>query len=65
VEKTAAVKTFVVRIFVPAQPEPRLTTKLHGLVDEVGTDRSVAFDGGEELLAVLRSAVDRHARMAS
>jgi hypothetical protein len=59
------VKTFVVRIFVPAQPDPQVTTKLHGLVDEVGTDRSVTFDGGEELLAVLRAAVEPRVRKAS
>jgi hypothetical protein len=48
------VLTYVVRIWVPAEPdgeEGRLG--LHGTVEEVGSRRTATFGDGEELLAFL------------
>jgi hypothetical protein len=51
------VKTFVVRLFVPLEPEPRADgASLRGLVEEVGTGGRATFAGGQELLAFLAAA---------
>jgi hypothetical protein len=48
----ASVKTYVIRLFVPAgQDLP--SAVLHGVVEEIAAGRSAAFGGGEELLAFL------------
>ena len=50
-------KTFVVRLFVPVQPEPpEAGSMLRGLVEEIGVDRSASFADGHELLAFLATA---------
>lgn len=37
-----AVKTFVIRVFVPAEPEPG-DSGLHGFVEEIGSGRQSSF----------------------
>jgi hypothetical protein len=51
------VETFVIRVWVPAAPEPQ--APLRGIVEHVGTHWSAAFGDGEELLASLGSWVGR------
>ena len=55
-------ETFVVRVWLPAKApsdaEPELV-RLHGLVEHVGTGRSSAFQGLDELEALLLSTVRR------
>jgi hypothetical protein len=47
-------KTFIVRLFVPAELAPvTRPDRLHGIVQEIGSDSSMSFAGGEELLACL------------
>ena len=47
-------KTFVVRLFVPIEPEPlQAGATLRGLVEEIGADRTANFADGHELLAFL------------
>jgi hypothetical protein len=55
-------KTFVVRLFVPAEPEPSAGSGplLRGLVEEIGSSRSGGFADGEELLAFLATAGSGH-----
>lgn len=51
------VKTFVVRLFVPAEPAPSAgDASFHGLVEEIGSTRSGGFADGEELLAFLATS---------
>jgi hypothetical protein len=53
----ASVKTFVVRLFVPAasnlRPQP-----LQGVVENVADGRSRAFGSGEDLLAFLATTLE-------
>lgn len=50
-------ETFVVRVWVPAEPEPEaVEPALHGLVERVGDGRPRPFADGEALLALLREA---------
>jgi len=54
-------KTFVVRLFVPVEPEPpQAGATLRGLVEEIGIDRSASFADGLELLAFLATAGSGH-----
>jgi len=47
-------KTFVVRLYVPVDPlPPSGTAGLHGVVQEIGSSRTVGFADGTELLAFL------------
>jgi hypothetical protein len=49
------VETFVVRVWVPAEPRDEAPPRvLHRLVERVGGGRSRPFVGGESLLAFLR-----------
>lgn len=61
----ARMETFVVRVWLPAQAssdrEPELV-RLHGLVEHVGTGRSSAFQGLDELEALLLSTARRDRR---
>lgn len=51
------VKTFVVRLYVPFEPEQRTAgVLLRGLVEEVGNGRHAVFSDGSELLAFLADA---------
>lgn len=46
--------TYVVRIWVPAEPEEESVAHgLHGTVEEVGSRRAATFSDGGELLAFL------------
>jgi hypothetical protein len=48
------VKTFVLRLYVPSEPEQRTAAMLlRGLVEEVGSGRHAVFSDGTELLAFL------------
>lgn len=47
-------ETFVVRIFVPATPEPH---PLCGLVERVATSETTRFEHGDQLLALLDGAL--------
>ncbi|HUE95449.1 MAG TPA: hypothetical protein VMN39_02265 [Longimicrobiaceae bacterium] len=48
------VKTFVVRLFVPAEAEAHVAAgQLRGLVEEIGSDRRARFGKTRELLAFL------------
>ena len=50
-------KTFVVRLYVPAEPEPRPSgAKLCGIAEEIATGRRASFAGDRELLAFLADA---------
>ncbi|MBI4172749.1 MAG: hypothetical protein HY511_08300 [Actinobacteria bacterium] len=49
------VKTFVIRLFVPAEQEFR-SDALHGVIEEVAGGRSAVFGDGEELLTFLEQA---------
>jgi hypothetical protein len=51
------VETFVVRVWTPAESEGTGPRGLRGLVERVRAGERRPFDGEEELLAVLRSAV--------
>lgn len=54
-------KTFVVRLFVPVEPEPsEAGPMLRGLVEEIGADRRANFADGHELLAFLATAGSGH-----
>ena len=60
-------ETFVIRVWLPGQSdrEPAVgLTRLHGMVEHVGTGRSSAFTGLDELEALLLSAVQRDRRPA-
>lgn len=46
-------KTFVVRLFVPAQQEAPPGPALHGFVEEVATGRRASFADDRELVAFL------------
>jgi hypothetical protein len=51
-----AVRTFVVRVWVPAEPECGGEEHgLHGVVERVGSERSQSFSGAESLLAFLQA----------
>lgn len=51
-------KTFVVRLYVPAEPKPPDTdSSLRGLVEEVGSGRRASFAAGPELLVFLKDRV--------
>jgi hypothetical protein len=50
------VKTFVVRVWTPAEPAVEEQGALHGLVEHVGSGRSAPFADELELLAFLREA---------
>jgi len=54
-------KTFVVRLFVPVDPEPpQASGTLRGLVEEIGAGRRASFADGHELLAFLAAAGSAH-----
>lgn len=57
-------KTFVVRLFVPAGPvSDQRVEALHGLVEEIGSERRAPFAGGRELLGFI-AATGRDGRAA-
>jgi hypothetical protein len=47
------VKTFVVRVWTPPEPVPDTREPLRGLVEHIGSGRSVPFGNEAELLAFL------------
>jgi hypothetical protein len=51
------VRTFVVRVWTPAEPAVEEQGALRGLVEHVGSGRSAPFADELELLAFLREAV--------
>jgi len=54
-------ETFVLRIWIPVEfKEPEVG--LRGFVEHVGSGRSDPFRGGDELLALVATAVDSRAR---
>jgi hypothetical protein len=50
------VKTFVIRLWIAADPAIEAREPLHGIVEQVGSGRSTSFGSEEELLAFLRAA---------
>lgn len=59
------VKTFVVRLFVPAENgNDPASDALHGIVEDVANGSSVRFASGRELLAFLAAESERPARPA-
>jgi hypothetical protein len=52
-------KTFVLRLWIPAEPEADVDPPvLRGFVDEVATGSTRRFVGGEQLVALLEEAVE-------
>jgi hypothetical protein len=60
------VKTFLVRLFVPADPAlPSDGVRLHGVVEEIGNGRRAHFAGDRELVAFLQEVERLHATTPS
>ena len=53
-------ETFVVRLFVPLEPDHGADDDLHGVVEEVGSENHQSFTGGTELLSFLAAARAHH-----
>ena len=57
-----AMKTFVVRLFVAGQHEPRVgEPTFHGFVEEIASGRTSSFADDRELLAFLDAGRHEHA----
>jgi hypothetical protein len=53
----AAMQTFVVRVWVPAEPtDASASGELHGVVEHVATGRSRRFAGADELVSFIENA---------